>query len=59
MVTGQLERGKKWKGVIAKEKFEERDVSWFYEQESIVNDIKAYEESLKTEEKQSKSKGKK
>ena len=61
MVVGQLERGEKWSKVIEREEFEGRDTSWFKTQESIVNDIKAYEvevERLKKE-KETKSKGKK
>ena len=56
-------RGKKWSEERAKAVFENRksDVAFFDNQQSIVNDIKAYEESILNvgEEEQTKSKGKK
>ena len=47
----QINRGKKWADVKAKAVFEQRskDVEWIDSQESIVKDIAAYEDSLKTE----------
>ena len=52
-----IRRGKKWKIAKAKAVFlvelgkgKQEDVDWFDTQESIVNDIKEYEDSIKQEE---------
>ena len=46
-------RGKKWATERAKAVFENRtkDVEWIDSQDSIVKDIKEYEDSIKTEDK--------
>ena len=56
-----IARGKKWTDVKAKLVFEKRDkdVEWLDSQKSIVDDIKEYEDSIKPEPKETKSKGKK
>ena len=56
-----IARGKKWTDVRAKLVFEKRgkDVEWLDSQKSIVDDIKEYEDSIKPEPKETKSKGKK
>ena len=45
---GKLDRGKKWSVILAKAVFEEdsKSVEWLNSQESILNDIKVYNESL-------------
>lgn len=61
MGQGNILRGEKWSKVKAKAIFEERtkDVEWLDSQEAIVKDIKAYEDTLKPVEVETKSKGKK
>ena len=56
MVVGQIERGKKWSRKIAQLEFDEKDTSWFKTQQSIVDDIKVYQDSLPKEEPKTKSK---
>ena len=53
-----IARGKKWFDVRAKAVFEkkDKDVEWMDSQKSIVDDIKEYEDSIKPEEKKTKSK---
>jgi hypothetical protein len=55
-LNAQLTRGKKWVGIREKAKFEEdnQTLDWILTQKSIVEDIKAFEDS-----KEIKSKGKK
>ena len=52
-LKANLERGKKWKDVLAKAKFEEdiKEIEWLESQKSIMEDIKAYESSLDVKEK--------
>ena len=49
MENAKLIRGKKWFNVRKKYEFEkrEKDIEWMDSQESIVNDIKYYEDSIK------------
>ena len=56
MTAGQLERGKKWSMVIAETKFRKKPTKWFEEQQSIMDDVKAYEDSLQKETKSKKEK---
>ena len=51
ILAANLERGKKWKTERAKAEFEQRskDVEWMDSQDSIVKDIKAYEDSINKE----------
>ena len=60
MGKANIKRGEKWTIQRKKAEFEKRDedVKWLDSQESIVNDIKEYEESLSPV-KETKSKGKK
>ena len=57
-LKANLERGKKWKVSRDKAKFfaeqgkiPQKDADWFDTQPSIVQDIEAYEDSLKSKEK--------
>ena len=49
MVKANIERGKKWSDIRKKYEFESRskDVEWIDKQKSIVDDIKAYKDSIK------------
>ena len=53
MENANITRGKKWFDVRKKAEFEEDDLTlkWLPTQKSIVEDIKVYEESLKSKEK--------
>ena len=66
MGKADIDRGEKWSKAIARAKFgltvgqaTQDEIDWFYTQPAIVSDIKAYEDSLKPVEKETKSKEKK
>ena len=66
MGQADINRGKKWKEAKERTAFQmtisqatQDDLNWFDTQPAIVSDIKAYEDSLKIVEKETKSKEKK